>query len=149
VVRPGNPQLIGPTVYVTASAEQANQLKQGIDEADAIRYQAGLPPLDSTVWQIPDNEEAMTVRQLIAGENRTRAGLGLLEIQLVDVRTAPATDTTPSRSQRAIADENSLRVSLGLPEIETPASDAAARRAIADENQLRASLSLPELPETN
>jgi hypothetical protein len=156
-------------LYLVSSAAQAHDVQQGLD-----RVQAALAgqPLDATVLVVPPEVSAgqvaesvdevlgleglapVTVEDLRTPDagmppitNDTAAVPGAVSSTTTELASPPATSgATIAQARQAIADENRLRVSLGLKELELPPVDQAARQAIADENRLRASLGLPELP---
>jgi hypothetical protein len=116
-----------PRLVLVGSAEQASQVQDDLDAAEAIRHQWALPPLAAEVAQL-DAGPAVATRQAVEDLNVVRVTLGIPAIQVVDLRTAPTTTEPASQS------------------VATSSTAAQARQAIADENQLRASLGLPELP---
>jgi hypothetical protein len=78
-----------PSVYLVGSAAQAHAVQQGLDQV-AIAWQ----PLDATVVQVADDEEARTVLRAYAEENAFGATLGLPAIQVVDLRANPTAPGT-------------------------------------------------------
>ena len=74
-------------LILVASADQAANVEQGISEADEIRAQMGLPPLNSTVIPVAADFPAETAVRALMDENITRAALGLPQIDVVDLRT--------------------------------------------------------------
>jgi hypothetical protein len=141
-----------PQLVLVGSAAQAQQVQHSLDEAEVIRHSLGLAPLTAQVIQL-DAGSADATQQAVADLNVVRHALGLVDAQLVNLlSTPPTTDpassvattiSTAAQARQAIADDNRLRVSLGLPELDPPPADQAARQAIADENQLRAASVCP------
>jgi hypothetical protein len=117
-------------------------------QAEAVAIRNGPPALARSVLVVRDASDEAQAQETIARQNSLRALVGLAPMTVVDLRSSDTTSGGPALARQAIADVNRLRVSLGLPELDSPPADQAARQAIADENQLRVSLGLPELPAT-
>jgi hypothetical protein len=117
-----------PQLILVGSAAQAQEVQHSIDEGDVIRHTLGLAPLAAQVVQLEAGTPS-AAQQAVEDLTVVRHTLGLADAQLVDLRATPPT-TDPASS------------------VATTISTAApARLAIAAENQLRASLGLPELPD--
>jgi len=95
----GGPALDNSLVLV-GSASQAASTQQAIDQADAIRVQMGLAPLNASVVVSPSDQQG------IDAANAIRAAMGVPPL-------AAAGESYASRIQ----DENTLRASLGLAPI--------------------------------
>ncbi len=84
-------------LIVVDSASRAAEITQAMDQAEVIRSQLGEPALDYTVVQVNGEEEANAALRAVADENAVRAVLGLPEIQVSDLRTAPASSSIDRR----------------------------------------------------
>ena len=73
-----------------ASPAQADAVRRGIDEANAIRAQLGEAPLADQVTVVSD-ADAETVVRMMGEQDAVRDQLGLAPVQLVDLRAATAT----------------------------------------------------------
>jgi hypothetical protein len=95
----GGPALDNSLVLV-GSASQAASTQQGIDQADAIRVQMGLAPLNASVVVSPSDQQG------IDAANAIRAAMGV-----------PPLAAAGESYAGIIQDENTLRASLGLAPI--------------------------------
>jgi len=78
----------GQTVYLVGSVEQADAIRRGIAEAEAIRADVAAPPLTvhTAVLVIAAEEEERMLRAL-GDADATRDSLGLPGLVVVDLRT--------------------------------------------------------------
>ena len=103
--RVGGGPALDNVLVLAASAPQATAAEHGIEQADAIRLTQGLAPLNATVVVAAEDQPSW-VRQGITEANAIRATLGVPPL------------AAPGESDASIiADENTLRASLGLAQI--------------------------------
>ena len=75
-----------PPVYVVGSQADADFIRRGIDEANAIRGYEGLTPLDATVFVATTDAEAEALLAGTIEANKIRAAQGAPEIPVTDLR---------------------------------------------------------------
>jgi hypothetical protein len=99
-----------PYLYLVGSAAQANDVQQRLDQI-VIAWQ----PVDARVLVVPPE---VSGGEVAASVDELRQAEGLAPVTVEDLRPAvvPAS-SPPATAARAIADENQLRASLGLPEL--------------------------------
>ena len=76
-----------PTYYLVGSQGAADQHRQAINEADAIRASMGLPALESAVIVIASAEQEAGIARMLGEADNTRNNLGLAAMRIVDLRT--------------------------------------------------------------
>ena len=134
-------------LILVASADQAANVERGISEADEIRAQTGVPPLNSTVIPVAADFPAETAVRAIIDENTTRAALGLPQIEVVDLRTAGAqVSDVPAAAGYVLpasVTEQPSYVLVGSSDQQTEVS-----RGIEDANVIRAGMGLAPLDVT-
>ncbi len=122
-----------PQFILVDTTDQARQVEAGLDAAEAIRLPLDLPPFSATIVPV-DAGTASTLSQAVANLNAVRHTLDLPDVQIVDLRAGSAMTGSPApdgiasaaaKAQRALADENQLRASLGLPELPAAARTTA------------------------
>jgi hypothetical protein len=85
------------SLYLVGSTAQANQIQQGIDEADVIRHSLGLAPIAATVLPVGPAASPDEVTWLLTTLNAARGEQGLAPLTVVDLRT-PDTSAAPPQS---------------------------------------------------
>jgi hypothetical protein len=105
------------------------------------------PPRDTTVLLVTGAASEAQAQETIARQNTMRSLVGLAPLTVVDLRT-PATGMPPTANATgAVPGAVSPPTTESASAVATSSTVVQARQAIADENQLRASLGLPELPD--
>jgi len=75
-----------PSYVLVGSSDQQSEVSRGIEDANVIRAEMGLAPLDVTVWNfVTEADEADTMAALSA-ENSFRDLVGMPVIRVVDLR---------------------------------------------------------------
>jgi phosphopantetheine adenylyltransferase len=134
-------------LILVASADQAANVERGISEADEIRAQTGVPPLNSTVIPVAADFRAETAVRAVMDENITRAALGLPQIDVLDLRTdgAQASDV-PAATEYVPAAAVTQQPSYVL--VGSSDQQSEVSREIEDANVIRAGMGLAPLDVT-
>jgi len=85
-----------PMVYIVATDEEATRLRLALGEADAIRYQMGLPAMDVTVMVAATHDEHDQVLRFVAEINADRDGESLPAYRIVNLRGQQAAGEQPA-----------------------------------------------------
>jgi phosphopantetheine adenylyltransferase len=134
-------------LILVASADQAATVEQGISQADEIRAQTGLPPLNSTVITVAADFSAETAVRALMDENTTRAALGLPQIEVVDLRTAGAqVSDVPAAAGYVLPASVTGQPSYVL--VGSSDQQSEVSREIEDANVIRAGMGLAPLDVT-
>jgi len=134
-------------LILVASADQAANVERGISEADEIRAQTGVPPLNSTVIPVAADFPAETAVRALIDENTTRAALGLPQIEVVDLRTAGAqVSDVPAAAGYVLPASVTGQPSYVL--VGSSDQQSEVSRGIEDANVIRAEMGLAPLDVT-